>query len=70
MNGELSGRSWFSGDDLTAADIQMSYPLEAIASRGGLGHARVHLSRFLERIRSRPAYQRALARGGPVELPL
>jgi glutathione S-transferase len=67
MEAGLAGRTWFAGPDMTAADIQMSYPIESAAARGGLG-ARAALSRFLDTIRARPAYQRALARGGPVEL--
>jgi len=66
---ELAGRTWLVGDELTAADIQMSYPVEAVASRGGLG-TRPNLTRFLEAIRARPAYRRALDRGGPVNLPV
>ncbi|HTE49457.1 MAG TPA: glutathione S-transferase [Kofleriaceae bacterium] len=67
MESELAGRAWFAGAELTAADIQMSYPLEAASARGGLG-TRANLSRFLDAVRARPAYQRALARGGPVSL--
>lgn len=64
---ELAGRKWFAGDELTAADVQMSYPVEAASARGGLG-ARPNLTRFLEAVRARPAYQRAVSRGGPVDL--
>lgn len=67
MESELSGRAWFAGDQLTAADIQMSYPVEAASARGGLG-SRPNLSRFLDAVRARPAYKRALERGGPVTL--
>ena len=64
---EMSGRSWFAGDSFSVADIQMSYPIEAADFRGVLG-SRAQLGRFLTTIRARPAYQRALARGGPVNL--
>lgn len=67
MESELNGRAWFAGDELSAADIQMSYPVEAAASRGGLG-SRPNLSRYLDAVRARPAYKRALERGGPVTL--
>lgn len=67
MESELSGRAWFAGDELTAADIQMSYPVEAASTRGGLG-SRPNLSRYLDAVRARPAYKRALERGGPVML--
>jgi glutathione S-transferase len=62
---ELEGRTWFAGEEFTAADIQMSYPVEAAASRGGLGRAYPKLQNFLTKIHARPAYQRALQRGGP-----
>ena len=65
MEAELSRSEWFAGDTFTAADIQMSFPLEAAAQRAGLGASRSHLAAFLKRIHARPAYQRALERGGP-----
>jgi glutathione S-transferase len=68
MEEELSKRPWFAGSDFTAADIQMSFPLEAAAARGGLDATRPKLTAFLERIHARPAYQRALQQGGPYEL--
>ena len=68
MESELGKSTWFAGDAFTAADIQMSFPLEAAASRGGLDAARPKLMAFLERIHARPAYRKALERGGPYEL--
>jgi glutathione S-transferase len=68
MEGELGKSTWFAGDEFSAADVQMSFPLEAAASRGGLDAGRPKLMAFLERIHARPAYQRALAKGGPYEL--
>jgi glutathione S-transferase len=62
---ELSGRAFFAGEELTGADIMMSFPIEAAASRAGLGPTRKHLWSWLERIHDRPAYQRALKAGGP-----
>ena len=64
MEAELSAQSWFAGEDFTAADVQMSFPLEAAASRGGLNASRPKLLGFLERIHARDAYKRALERGG------
>lgn len=64
----LKGRAWFAGDEFTAADIQMSFPLEAAAARGGLDGRYPALAGFLERAQARPAYERALERGGPYEL--
>jgi glutathione S-transferase len=69
MEGELAKAPWFAGEAFTAADVQMSFPLEAAQSRAGLtAHTRPNLFAFLERIHARPAYQRALAKGGPYEL--
>ena len=65
LEGELRGRQWFAGEAFSAADIQMSFPLEAAAARAGLDARRPSLDGFLQRIRARPAYQRALAKGGP-----
>jgi glutathione S-transferase len=68
MEGELAQRAWFAGDAFSAADIQMSFPLEAAAARGGLNEGRPKLWAFLKRIHERPAYQRALDKGGKYEL--
>ncbi len=65
---ELSKFTWFAGDEFTAADIQMSYPLEAASARIGLDGRYPRLQSFLERTHSRPAYRRALERGGPYAL--
>ena len=59
---ELAGRDWFAGDSFTAADVMMSFPLEASRHRGGLDEDRPHLVDWLERIHARPAYAEALAR--------
>ena len=62
---ELGGRDWFAGDEFTAADIMMSFPLEACRARAGLDARRPNLTDWLERIHARPAYGEALAKGGP-----
>jgi glutathione S-transferase len=66
MESELgkSGEGWFVGESLTGADIQLSFPLEAAAARGGLDESRPRSMDFLRRIHARPAYRRALERGG------
>ena len=64
LEAERATRDWFAGNELTGADIQMSFPLEAAASRAGLGEQYPRLSNFLARIHARPAYARALDRGG------
>lgn len=68
LEGELANRAFFAGDDLTGADIQMSFPLEGAAARGGLDGRYPRLTDFLTRIHARPAYKRALERGGPYAL--
>lgn len=65
MEGELGKSEWFAGPGFTAADIQMSFPMEAAAQRAGLDASRPRLMAFLERIHARPTYRRALERGGP-----
>lgn len=67
MEAELSRSAWFAGDEITAADIQLSFPLEAAAARGGLNASRPRLMDWLARIHARPAYQRALKAGGPYD---
>ena len=63
--GELAKSEWFAGNEFTGADIQMSFPLEAAAARGGLEQGHPKAMAFLERIHARPAYARALEKGGP-----
>ena len=63
--GELTQRAWFASDAFSAADIMMSFPLEAGASRVPYGPDKPKLKAFLQAIHARPAYQRALERGGP-----
>src|SRR5689334_10042495 len=60
MEQELGKTTWFAGNEFTAADVQMSFPLEAATVRGGLDPSLPKLTAFLERIHARPAYQRAL----------
>lgn len=64
LESEIQKTGWFAGANFTAADIQMSFPLEAATQRAGLNQSRPHLMDFLKRIHQRPAYQRALAQGG------
>ena len=64
MEQSLAGRPWFCGDEFSGADIMLSFPLEAAAMRGGLGDW-PNLRSFVERVQARPAYLRALERGGP-----
>jgi glutathione S-transferase len=69
MEAELAARDWFAGSAFSAADVMISFPLEVAATRSGLDAAHYpKLAAFLERIHARPAYQRALERGGPYAL--
>ena len=65
--GELAKSTWFAGEELTGADVQMSFPLEAAAARAGISLG-PRVSAFLERIHARPAYRRALEAGGEFQL--
>jgi glutathione S-transferase len=65
MEAELGKSDWFAGDTFSAADIQMSFPIEAARARAGLDESRARLMNFLQRIQQRPAYKRAVERGGP-----
>lgn len=65
LESELAGRDWFAGEEFTAADVMMSFPLEAARHRAGLDEGRPRLMAWLDRIHARPAYGAALAKGGP-----
>lgn len=68
MERELGATGWFVGERFSVADIQMSFPVQVAAVRGGGLERYPNLARFLRRIEQRPAYQRALREGGPLEL--
>lgn len=64
VEAELASRPWFAGDAFTAADVMMSFPLEAARGRAGLDASRPATIAWIEKIHARPAYQAALAKGG------
>ncbi|ROH93200.1 glutathione S-transferase [Stagnimonas aquatica] len=68
LDAELGRHRWFAGEAFSAADIQLSFPIEAAGARGGLDQRWPRLQAFLKEIQRRPAYQRALEAGGPYEL--
>ncbi|MBM3645878.1 MAG: glutathione S-transferase [Alphaproteobacteria bacterium] len=68
LEAELKDRDWFAGPDLTACDVQMSFPLYAAAARGALDDRMPRLAAFVKRVEARPAWQRAIERGGPFEI--
>jgi len=66
IESELTGHPWFAGESFTAADVMMSFPLEAAGSRAGIsGDTHPHIFKWLDIIHARSAYQVALAKGGP-----
>lgn len=65
IEAELAASGWFAGAEFTAADVMMSFPLEAGASRARAFAGQPHILGFLDKIHARPAYQRALVKGGP-----
>jgi glutathione S-transferase len=68
LEGEMSRHAWFAGEAFSAADIQMSFPIEAMKARGVIDAGQPRLIDWLARIHARPAYQRALERGGPFDV--
>lgn len=68
LESELTRSDWFAGAQFTAADIQMSFPLEAAQKRGALRATHQRLQHWLQVIHARPAYRRAIERGGPYSL--
>lgn len=68
VESELGKTKWFAGSEFSAADIQMSFPIEAAEARGGLNASRPNLMKYLKAIKSRPAFKRALEKGGPYDL--
>ena len=60
----LEGKKWFLGDQLSGADIQMSFPLEASVARGLIDGHYPDIQSYVERIHQQPAYQSALLKGG------
>jgi glutathione S-transferase len=66
LESELSEASWFAGGEFTAADVMLSFPIELLRARAGVNEASApKLIDFLQRIHARPAYVRALEKGGP-----
>jgi glutathione S-transferase len=66
LTDHLTKHAWFTGDEITAADVQMSYPVEAAVARAAIGTPT--LADWVAKIKARPAFQRALTRGGPYQV--
>ena len=68
LEAELGSRPWFTGDELTGADIQMSFPVDALTARGRATFEMPALLAWIDKVKARPAYRRAEERGGTVEI--
>ena len=65
LDAELQRSEWLAGNQFTAADVIMSFPIEASLTRIDAAKNKASLKRFVEKIHARPAYKRALEKGGP-----
>lgn len=65
IENELARSTWFAGEEVSGADVQMSFPLEAAMTRGGIADGYPRIRSFVGRVHGRPAWRRALERGGP-----
>ncbi len=68
LESELGRSTWFAGEELTGADILLSFPLQIAAAYAGLDAGRPRLTAFLQRVAARPAWQRGVERGGAYRL--
>ncbi|MEX9253903.1 glutathione S-transferase family protein [Pseudenterobacter timonensis] len=68
IESHLASHSWFAGEHLSMADIQMSFPVFALLARGGIDNL-PHTQAWKKKVEMRPAWQRAIQKGGPFTLP-
>ena len=66
IDDHLGHNSWFAGDNISIADFQMSFAVEAALSRSDSATQYANLAAYRDRMVARPAYKRAIAKGGPV----
>ena len=66
IEAHLGTHAWFAGDQISLADFQMSFAVEAVLARGADARQFPRLAAYKARMLARPAYQRAVAKGGPV----
>ena len=65
VENHLSEQDYFAGDSICGADIQMSFPLEASVAKGVLtAESHPNIVQYVNTFQSRPAYQKALEKGG------
>lgn len=67
IDDHLAKHNWFAGDNISMADIQMSFPLFALLARGGVENL-PHISAWKQRVETRPAWQHAIEKGGPLDI--
>ncbi|HCR1076332.1 TPA: glutathione S-transferase [Enterobacter cloacae] len=68
IESHLAENSWFAGETLSMADIQMSFPIFALLARGGVEDL-PHTHAWKKKVENRPAWQRTLEQGGPLTIP-
>lgn len=66
IDAHLATHTWFAGEAISLADFQMSFAIEALCSRNATAAQAPHITAWLERVRARPAWRRAVEKGGPV----
>lgn len=69
IEGHLATEAYFAGESFSAADIQMSYPIDAKDLQGELSARYPNTQAWLDKVKMRPGYQAAVARGGANALP-
>jgi len=68
IESHLAHNSWFAGDTLSMADIQMSFPIFALLARGGIDNL-PHTQAWKKKVESSPGWQKTLEQGGPLSIP-
>ena len=68
IESHLAKNSWFAGDSLSMADIQMSFPIFALLARGGIANL-PHILAWKTKVENTPGWQRTLEQGGPLSIP-
>ncbi len=59
IESDLGAAPWFGGDEVTAADITMSYPMESLRDREELGEAHPNAMAWFKRVEALPSYKSA-----------
>ncbi len=63
----LSKNMWFAGENMSASDFQMIFPLEAAMTRSGIASKLPAINAWVKKVHALPAYQNALKKGGPYD---